>query len=261
MAILAVIVILNMALITLAVVFLLNRPDAPANPPVVPTTAEGALALPPTWTPAAISTPAPGNPADPAGCAASLGEARQGTLTRVIDRQTVEVSVDGAPVTAGLAGIIFPTGDAGLEERTIQSVRALAEGQAVRIAGSTQDSQGRTMVYLYRGDLFLNLELVRLGMAQADPAIADAACLEDFQRAEQQARLAGLGIWQPAPAPTKTFVPFVTVEPNSACDCSIRYECTDFQTHDQAQACYNACNDYNSRLDVDRDGIACEDLP
>jgi hypothetical protein len=68
-------------------------------------------------------------------------------------------------------------------------------------------------------------------------------------------------MWRPTPVPTHTFVPFVTVNPNAACDCSIRYECSDFQTHTAAQTCFNACNDYNSRLDEDHDGLACENLP
>jgi hypothetical protein len=42
------------------------------------------------------------------------------------------------------------------------------------------------------------------------------------------------------------------------------YDCSDFRTHAQAQADYNACgglwNDVN-RLDRDRDGQACERLP
>jgi len=42
------------------------------------------------------------------------------------------------------------------------------------------------------------------------------------------------------------------------------YNCTDFATHAEAQAVYDACggatNDIH-RLDQDKDGVACESLP
>jgi hypothetical protein len=70
-------------------------------------------------------------------------------------------------------------------------------------------------------------------------------------------------MWQPTRVPTATFVPTVGFDPamQAPCDCMARPVCTDFSSHDEAQACYNACNDYNSRLDDDRDGLACEWLP
>ena len=82
-----------------------------------------------------------------------------------------------------------------------------------------------------------------------------------------QAEMAARGVRQasglPGAYPRETLLPFVTLSPQNglACDCSIRYECSDFDTRQQAQDCYNACNDYHSRLDLDRNGIACEELP
>lgn len=66
-----------------------------------------------------------------------------------------------------------------------------------------------------------------------------------------------MGDWQlitPVPTPTPT------------CDCSYdRYNCSDFATQVEAQACYEYCLGQGAgdihRLDWDNDGIACESLP
>jgi len=75
------------------------------------------------------------------------------------------------------------------------------------------------------------------------------------------------------PRPTPTTVPTATplrptptpTEP-SVCDCSSDlYNCSDFATQMQAQACYNYCMQVVGydvhKLDRDKDGLACEALP
>ena len=67
------------------------------------------------------------------------------------------------------------------------------------------------------------------------------------------------------PTPTPTYPPHPpTCTPT--CDCSGDiYNCSDFATQTQAQACYDYCvaQGYGDvhRLDGDGDGIACEWLP
>ncbi len=71
----------------------------------------------------------------------------------------------------------------------------------------------------------------------------------------------------PAPVPTPTEPPPTnTPGPPPPCDCSgDLYNCSDFATHAEAQACYNHCQSLGRgdihRLDNDNDGIACENLP
>jgi hypothetical protein len=55
-------------------------------------------------------------------------------------------------------------------------------------------------------------------------------------------------------------------QPPSVCQCSGSiYNCGDFSTHNQAQACFEYCIQQRAgdihRLDGDNDGIACESLP
>jgi len=81
----------------------------------------------------------------------------------------------------------------------------------------------------------------------------------------------------PTRTPTRTITPTPTITrtptrtptptlPAAVCDCSGDiYNCSDFSTQAEAQACYDycwslGCGDIH-RLDGDNDGIACESLP
>lgn len=66
--------------------------------------------------------------------------------------------------------------------------------------------------------------------------------------------------------PTITPRPSNTLDPNRPCDCLPNYDCANFQTHQEAQTCFDYCGGsaaYNfAELDgSDRDGIVCESLP
>ncbi len=72
------------------------------------------------------------------------------------------------------------------------------------------------------------------------------------------------------PEPTSTIFVITDQQPaptnppvSASCDCSYdRYNCSDFNTHSAAQACYNSCKPGDiHRLDQDDDGVACESLP
>jgi hypothetical protein len=160
------------------------------------------------------------------------------------------------------AGIeILPGSAAG--DQVEQAAVDLLEGKPVLLVrdSSETDASGRLLRYVFSAEHFVNYELVRQGLAAASPDSIDRACAIYLLEAEQQAHAEGLGGWKVTPIPTSTFIPFVAIDPDTTCDCLQRPECSQFQTHEEAQSCYNACNDYNSRLDDDRDGLACEELP
>jgi len=190
---------------------------------------------------------------------------------RIIYRGSVQIKQDGSIefVNEGqsiqkinLAGIRYST-DPILLADALKLIRELTGGQTVVLAQpARQDEFDSQSAYLFAGGKFVNYELILQGLASVDLQTPAPGCINDLLQAEQISRDKKLGIWMPKRVPTSTFVPFVTLDAsNHPCDCSIRYECSDFNTHDEAQACYNACNDYNSKLDIDRDGIACEGLP
>ena len=77
----------------------------------------------------------------------------------------------------------------------------------------------------------------------------------------------------PVPVPTDTPVPVFPTDtpvppaPAAVCDCSGNvYNCSDFSTHNQAQACHDYCMqqvgyDIHGLDGNDNDGLACESLP
>jgi micrococcal nuclease len=65
------------------------------------------------------------------------------------------------------------------------------------------DQYGRLLRYVFVRSLdgqFVNAELLRQGLAQANQYPPDVACNQTLQAAEDQARAAQLGLWAPAPA-------------------------------------------------------------
>lgn len=69
----------------------------------------------------------------------------------------------------------------------------------------------------------------------------------------------------PTNPPPPTSPPPTSPPPSAVCDCSRDYNCSDFNTHNEAQSCFDSCggspNNNWSGLDRDHDGIACESLP
>lgn len=60
------------------------------------------------------------------------------------------------------------------------------------------DRHGRFLAYVWVGDRMLNEELIRAGLARAEPQYRYARSMKErFRRAEQEAKAAGLGIWSP----------------------------------------------------------------
>lgn len=195
----------------------------------------------------------------PVACAQSDAEILQGSLQVAKDGNLIILSTSGKESVIRLAGVQLPANPA-VWEKTQTMLQSLAHGQSAVIALIDEERQNG---YLFVDGVFINYELVRQGLASVDLQYPALACMNLFNDAQLSAREEKLGVWQPTPVPTSTFVPTVVLDPfmQPNCDCSIPYVCSDFSTHDEAQACYNACIDYDSKLDPDHNGLACEDLP
>lgn len=189
------------------------------------------------------------------------------TVTFVVDGDTVEINT-GERVR--LIGI--DASERG-EPYYVESRNKLSElvlNKQVRMEKdvSNTDRYSRLLRYLYIGDTFVNLEMVRQGYATAYTYPLDVKYSEQFLSAEQEARSRKVGLWTPAlpissqpspqPSPQAVPSPSFTVPPCSQTDCN----CADFSTHAYAQWFYENYDPSNRhRLDGDRDGIACETLP
>lgn len=79
--------------------------------------------------------------------------------------------------------------------------KRLAEGKDVRLEfdRNREDQYGRTLAYVYIGDLFLNEEIVRQGFSRAETRFHFRTDYERrFVAAEKEARAAHRGIWSDA---------------------------------------------------------------
>jgi micrococcal nuclease len=163
--------------------------------------------------------------------------------------------------------------------------KSLLEGKAVCLMRDTSctDRYDRLLAYVWVDtdpnnpgcELFLNGDLAWQGYGNAMSYPPDTLLLPSIRASECEAYKAGRGMWSacpglpapegcaggeptPAPGPAPTTPPSGDpCGPCAATDC----DCSDFATHAQAQACFDAHPGDPFRLDGDNDGIACESLP
>jgi len=78
-----------------------------------------------------------------------------------------------------------------------QANRELVEGKEVRLERdvSETDKYGRLLRYVYVGDILVNAELVRQGLARAKAYPPDTKHQDYLQEMEAEARQAGRGMW------------------------------------------------------------------
>lgn len=120
-----------------------------------------------------------------------------GRVVGVLDGDTLDVLVDQRPVRVRLAQIDAPEKRQAFGTRARQALSSLTYRQTVTVAENGPDRYGRTLGTVYVGDLNVNYELVRQGMAWAyrryvtDPAVIQ---IEAEARSEQR------GLWaDPSP--------------------------------------------------------------
>lgn len=127
---------------------------------------------------------------------------------------------------------------------------------------SDKDRYNRLLRYVYSEDgSFINELIVYDGYAFAYPYSPDITLCSIINNAEEQAKGNELGVWHKIIEEPEDFDE--TVSPFEPCSCTEDLDCPDFDTHAEAQACFDYCggveNDVH-RLDRDKDGLACESL-
>jgi micrococcal nuclease len=203
-----------------------SEPTLEATASPTPTAEPTPLATPrptpsptPRPTPAATPTPTPApTPAPtPIFGAEPTGPTQVGTVTRVIDGDTVEVDLSGQLVRIRYIGIDTPETQSGVEwmgPEATEVNRQLVEGRQVTLEKdvSETDQYGRLLRYVWVGGsagwLLVNLELLRLGYAQVTTYPPDVKYVDAlYLNAERAAREAGIGLWGVPPTPVPTPVP------------------------------------------------------
>jgi|SoiMetStandDraft_5_1073268.scaffolds.fasta_scaffold01839_3 micrococcal nuclease len=139
--------------------------------------------------------------------ALEAGEPLTGRVVRVIDGDTIAVRIDKKVLTVRYIGVNtreskMPADSmiAGPTE-SAEFNRALVLGQTVRLEVDQQekDAQGRTLAYVYVGDLMVNAEMVANGYASVAIAPPNAKHEEMLQHLQRQARLLKVGRWRDSP--------------------------------------------------------------
>lgn len=230
--------------------------------------------LQPSDTPLPSLTPIPTQLALPGltGCIPK-NPRETGIVTRIIDGDTIEVSIRDVPFTVRYIGIDTPEMQGepfALEAKEFN--RNLVEGKFVALVKDVNetDRYDRLLRYVIVGDLFVNYELVKQGFAYAKDYPPDTSCSLVFRAGEAEAQTAGRALW------SQVFITSQPIPPSPIsrsggfsvpCSCTgPDLDCKDFSTRAEAQACWDYCraqgisNPHN--LDgSDRDGKVCETLP
>ena len=117
-------------------------------------------------------------------------------VTRVIDGDTIVIE---GGYRVRYIGIDTPEIDDGepFGMEAFEVNQRLVEGKIVRLERdvSQTDKYGRLLRYVYVDGIFVNAELVRLGLAEAKAYPPDTKYQEYLEELEREARDAGWGIW------------------------------------------------------------------
>jgi len=205
-----------------------------------------------------------------------------GQVVHVADGDTIIVTHNGERVKVRLYGIDTPESSQYYGQNAKQFTSAQVMGKTIEVDPIDIDRYGRIVGLVTVGDLILNRHLVEHGYAWVYHQYCRKPFCSEWAELEQHARDSRRGLWKnpnvmapwqfrhggrqiqrernnPEKSPAATLT-------NGCCDCSRNlYNCSDFRTHDEAQACFEHCLSLTGRdvhrLDGDRDGKACEALP
>lgn len=203
-------------------------------------------------------------------------ESFEAKVLAVIDGDTVFVKSGPFKTKLRLVNIDAPEKDQPFGQASQKSLQSLIGGKVVRVESRAVDKFGRTIAVLRIGDINVNEEQVRRGMAWANSRSREGGAYAALQR---EAQLAKRGLWQQAnpqlPSQWRKLHPSVPVKhsaksqhdvvPQSekpakfgGLECGKKNYCSQMVTCDEAHFYLTVCG--VERLDTNKDGIPCESL-
>jgi len=137
-------------------------------------------------------------PTDSSTASAPDQYGEEAKVLRVIDGDTIDVEINGERQRVRYIGMNTPERNEPCFDEATQANVDLALGKAVHLVSdvSETDRYGRLLRYVYVGDVFVNLELVAQGYAEAVLYRPDDRHYELFSELEAEATQAGLGCHQ-----------------------------------------------------------------
>lgn len=152
----------------------------------------------------------PAAPTVPAGVALPTPppDLPQARVTRVVDGDTIEVSIGGRRYTVRYIGVDTPESVAPGQpvecygREASRRNRELVEGKTVLLEKdvSETDRYGRLLRYVWADGVMVNAVLVAEGYAQVATFPPDVKYVDLFRRLQEEARARGLGLWGACPA-------------------------------------------------------------
>ena len=116
-----------------------------------------------------------------------------GKVVGVADGDSITVLRGRDQVSVRLVDIDAPEHGQPFGNQSRRALQTLVKGQTVLVVERGQDRYHRTLARIYRGDLDVNAEQVRQGMAWVYRHYSDDRSL---QRIEAEARKQGRGLWR-----------------------------------------------------------------
>lgn len=218
------------------------------------------------------------------------------SVAKVVDGDTLSVSIDGKTQTIRLIGLNTPeTVDPRkpvecFGKQASDKAKKLLTGKKIRIekdpSQGDYDKYQRLLAYVFLEDgTNFNKYMIQEGYGYEYTYNLPYKYQKEFKLAQEQAKSQKKGLWAddtckgnpviqtstttptPTSASTQQSQPATESQPvlsgNYICSYNA-YNCTDFKTQKEAQAAFEACGGPSSdihRLDADKDGVVCESLP
>ena len=132
------------------------------------------------------------------GLSTAHGELMEGKCAYVQDGDSLKLQIPGQEeeVSVRLHGIDAPEKNQAFSEESRAMLRRLTQGKNIRVDVQNTDRYGRYLGKVYVGKTYVNLELVKAGLAWHYDGSRDA----DIEQAEAAARKAHKGLWSDASA-------------------------------------------------------------
>ena len=217
-----------------------------------------------------VIAPTAAAPSAPAATAGAF--THRGTVTRVVDGDTIDVRLtSGKRERVRLIGIDTPESGACHASTASARARQLALLEAVVLKGDptqdTRDRYGRLLAYVWLpGGKDLGYQLIASGHAKVYVYRTSFQRLPAYRNAEAAAKSAARGQWSACGAPTTLVTPPPTTSPPSSNNCHSSYspclpivadlDCADIRAMGVAPVRVHGPDPY--RLDGDNDGFGCE---
>ena len=183
------------------------------------------------------------------------------TVVRVKDGDSLVVDSNGREVEVRLADIDTPEFNQPRGDEARDALRSLVDGKEVRLELIGGDAYRRIVAHVFVGDLDVNAELVRRGLAWVRRAYDPAPSLVAL---EDGARQAERGLW----ADEDPVPPWIWRKTEQSTDrqlgaipeveCGTKQSCAKMTSCEEAIAFLRQCK--LTRIDGDGDGIPCEKL-